>query len=124
MANNRRAGAAGVAEAAEAESAPVAPIRISTKGRDKAPRVPLFELDGEVFTIPDPIPASYAAKFLKRLRDMGENMAAILTVDELLGPDTISALAECEEITQEEMQLIFNELRDRLIGSVSKALGN
>lgn len=100
------------------------PISIKTKDRAKAPRVPLFEIDDQVFTIPEPIPANYAAKFLQRLRVMGENLAAMRTVDELLGPEALDALAGCEEITQEEMQAIFDELNTRLLGSVMKALGN
>ncbi len=69
-------------------------------------RVPLFSIDGDVYTIPKSVPQGLALEFLRIAREHGENVAAGRLLERLLGPKAYTALEQCPSLDDEKMQKI------------------
>ncbi len=71
-------------------------------------RVPLFSIDGEVYTIPKVVPQGLALEFLRIAREYGENVAAGRLLERLLGERAYAALEQCPSLDGEKMQRIVD----------------
>ena len=71
-------------------------------------RVPLFSIDGDVYTIPKSVPQGLALEFLRIAREHGENVAAGRLLERLLGPEAYTALEQCPSLDDEKMQKIMD----------------
>jgi hypothetical protein len=120
MANQRRPAAAGPAKSTGGGE--FEPVRIVRSGKPTN-RVVLFSIDDVDYTIPDPIPGSYAVKFLQQLREVEFQVALMRMVDEILGRDAVDALAACDDLTGDDLKAIFDVVGERLMGVVEQAQG-
>jgi hypothetical protein len=69
-------------------------------------RVPLFSIDGDVYTIPKSVPQGISLEFLRINREMGEAIAVQRLLERLLGPETYAALEQCPSLDDTKMQKI------------------
>lgn len=107
-------------------SEPYVYMQINTESEEEQPegeRIIIFKIDDREYTIPDPIPAFYVARYLKRLRVMDDFTASQQTIDEVMGQDALDALATCEQMTPQQLKAILEFVAEKLIGTVKEVLG-
>lgn len=71
-------------------------------------RVPLFSIDGRVYSIPRMVPQGISLEYLRIVRQFGENAAAGRLLERLLGEEAYTALEECPSLDDEKMQKIMD----------------
>jgi hypothetical protein len=71
-------------------------------------RVPLFSIDGRVYSIPRMVPQGISLEYLRIARQFGENAAAGRLLERLLGEEAYTALEECPSLDDEKMQKIMD----------------
>ena len=86
-------------------------------------RIPFIEIDGTVYTVPKIIPKNIAIKALEIFRNEGDMAIASWLCQEVLGDEAYDALYNCEDMTDEDLKWVFDELSDRALGPLEKALG-
>jgi len=100
------------------------PIKINTKDRPEPKKVTVFEIDDVEYKIVDPVPASYAIKLMRLVNSGLDELAAITAcIDELMGPEALDALAECDAVSEEEMNAIWDYLRTQVLGAINGVTG-
>jgi hypothetical protein len=95
------------------------PIRIDSNEDPFAGigRQPLFYLDGEEFTIPVDVPASYAIEALEDMATMGDAMASRKLMVDVLGDEGYAALRKAgKRMTRQEFGQIQNAVRRLVFG--------
>ena len=100
----------------------IEPRVIGAKKRDEE-KIPFFEIDDVVYYVPKQIPQNIAIKALEVFRDEGELAIASWLCQEVLGDDAYEALRDCEDITPQDLEWLFDELSKRALGPMEKALG-
>lgn len=78
--------------------------------------VPLFELDGEVYSMPKEPPAGVALKYLRISTEQGQDPAAYFMLTTMLGEDAYNALAEHPTLTTEQFDQIFKAVEKHALG--------
>ena len=71
-------------------------------------RVPLFSIDGRVYTVPKFVPQGLSLEFVRLNRQYGENVAAVRLLERMLGPEAYEALEQCPTLDNEQMQKILD----------------
>ncbi|MGY6019596.1 hypothetical protein [Streptomyces spinosirectus] len=71
-------------------------------------RVPLFAIDGKVYTVPKFVPQGIALEFLRLNRQHGEQTAAVRLLERMLGPEAYEALEQCPTLDDVKMQKIID----------------
>jgi hypothetical protein len=71
-------------------------------------RVPLFSIDGEVYTVPKTVPQGFALEFVRLGREYGETVAAVRLLERLLGKEAYAALEQCPTLDDVKMQKIID----------------
>lgn len=97
--------------------------RISTKkpeGERPEPvkRVDLFSIDDETWTVPVKLPPAVGLRYLRTVRDRGADAAAAELLTEAVGADAFDALAECDEMNEDDMSAIIDIVMRISLGSV------
>ncbi len=99
-------------------------IEISTdKPVSNAPEVPVFSLDGRVYTIPAEIPGWLALQVLHRMRTEGEHVAISWALEELL-QEGYHALLAYKGLTTGELKAVLGAVQKRLMGAMEEIQGN
>lgn len=80
-------------------------IELSSKPKSED-RVPLFSIDGEVYSIPRTVPQGVALEFLRISRMQGENVALQRLLERLLGSEAYEALEQSPDLDEDKMQRI------------------
>jgi hypothetical protein len=62
--------------------------------------------------------------YLKTLRNAGSDKAVQVIMDKMLGPEAIDALAECDSISDEDMQKLMRRIQLKVEGLMEKVTGN
>lgn len=87
------------------------PVKIDTaqaKARvAEAEQVPIFEVDGQVFTMPKVARAELGIEYLSRADRGDENGAAWYLLNETLGKDAVNALRKIEGLSDKEFDGIM-----------------
>ncbi|MEV6014741.1 hypothetical protein [Streptomyces sp. NPDC051997] len=71
-------------------------------------RVPLFSIDGRVYTVPKFVPQGLSLEFVRLNRQFGENVAAVRLLERMLGAEAYEALEQCPTLDAEQMQKILD----------------
>lgn len=86
-------------------------------------RIDFFEIGDTTYTRLDPIPKNIALKALAVFRKEGDYAIADWLLETVLGADAYQAVQDCEDITEDDLDWLFNELSAAVLGSLEKALG-
>lgn len=110
-----------VLEHDEADNRVVLPA--STAAALDCPVVVLFELDGREFTVPAKPRAVVSLRYLRAIKQGGQELAAAQLLTDLLGADGFNALCEYEDLTPAQFKAILEAAQRLSIGSMEEAFG-
>jgi hypothetical protein len=82
-------------------------VELSSEIQDEE-RVPLFSIDGEVYTVPKFVPQGISLEFVRLNREHGESVAAVRLLERMLGPKSYEALEQCPTLDEPKMQKIID----------------
>jgi hypothetical protein len=104
------------------------PVRINRTDGQEEEREVLFILDDDdgkpvEYTIPKKIRPNITIRYLQDTYDKGQEFALAAAMREVLGADAMEALADSEDVGEEEMQAIMNIVERKLLSQMNKALG-
>lgn len=91
------------------------PIEIG-KNKSKGDRVPLFSIEGVVYSTPAKPGPSIGLKYMRVLKNEGQEIAVAGLLEDMLGEAGFKALSECEDLTTEELEQVMNEVQKRALG--------
>jgi hypothetical protein len=96
------------------------PVKISTAEVLDEEREPLFFIDEVEYTIPKVIRASILMRYLQDTYDRGQEYALAAGMREVLGAEAMEALADCDQVTDEQMNQIMGIVERKLLGQMRK----
>jgi hypothetical protein len=100
------------------------PVKISTAEVIDEEREPLFFIDETEYTIPKRIRPNIVVQYLQDTYDKGQEFALAAAMREVLGADAMEALAECEAVTDEQMDQLMDIIERKLMAQMKRSLGN
>jgi hypothetical protein len=103
--------------------APRSLIEIVTTDLPEIEQVPLFSIDGQVFSIPAEVDASMALRVLDAARRSGMEAAMSGALEELLGEESYQALLNCKGLTKENLEQIMALVQEISLGGLEAAKG-
>lgn len=111
-------GAAAAAKAAAAKKAKKAPLSFETRKPQADPDlVPLFELDGTVYTMPV-VDTGDALQHLAIVSGMSEAMAGMYLLRNVAGPDAFNALIGKAKLDPADWRRVTIALRAHVFGDL------
>lgn len=87
-------------------------------------RVELFSIDGVDYTIPATPRPNVGLKYLKTLRDKGQDIASAGLLIDLLGESGYTALMNCESLTESQFTQILEIVQDVALGATEDGSKN
>lgn len=81
-------------------------------------KVHLFTLDGKDYFIPERIRPAVGLRYLYDLKTEGEQFAIAGMLFAVLGQETMNALSSSESVTQDDLKVIMEIVRDRAMGAM------
>jgi hypothetical protein len=105
-------------------SGPRSLVEIVTTDQPEVELIPLFSIDGEVYSIPAEVSASMALRVLDTARREGMEAAMSGALEELLGPDAYQALLHCKSLTTDHLEAIMAGVQGHVLGGLDGPLGN
>jgi hypothetical protein len=96
------------------------PVKISTAEVLDEEREPLFFIDEVEYTIPKLIRPNILMRYLQDTIDHGHEYALAAGMREVLGAEAMEALADCDQITDEQMDQIMAIVEKKLMGQMKK----
>lgn len=104
---------------------PLEPVHILTPDEDVEPeRELVFTLDEVEYTILKDVPASFSVAYLNNVRKRGTEFAMAEAMVALLGEDAMDALADCPQMTPENLRQIMKIVERKMLAAQEEALGN
>jgi hypothetical protein len=93
-------------------------LRLSSKDpRPERRKVPLFELDGKVYTVDSPQPPNRGLRYLHMLHTQGPQIAYAYMLETMLGEEGYAALMGFEGLTSEHTERLIQDALKLLLGS-------
>jgi hypothetical protein len=83
------------------------PVELSSEIPEED-RVPLFKIDGTVYTVPKFVPQGVSLEFVRLNRTEGEAVASVRLLERMLGPESYEALEQCPTLDDKQMQKIID----------------
>lgn len=83
------------------------PVELTTEIPEED-RVPLFTIDGKVYTVPKFVPQGVSLEFVRLNRTEGEAVASVRLLERMLGPESYEALEQCPALDDKQMQKIID----------------
>lgn len=105
-------------------NAPRPLIEISTAENDEPDSIPLFSIDGEVYSMPGRVPPAVAIQALEIVADQGMEAAIPFMLKEALGSEGYQALRNCRAMTGAQLEAIMEVVQQHVMGSMDGARGN
>lgn len=100
------------------------PVKISTADVVEEERETLFFIDDAEYTIPKSIRPNITIQYLQDTYDKDQEFALAAAMREVLGADAMEALAECDAVTDEQMDQLMGIVERKLLGQMKRSLGN
>jgi hypothetical protein len=110
--------------AASTKPAPRSLVEIVTTDAPEAELVPLFSIDGQVYSIPAEVSASMALRVLDEARRSGMEAAMSGALEELLGAEAYQALLHCTSLTTAHLEAIMDAVQGHVLGGLEGTTGN
>lgn len=92
-------------------------IEIVTSEED-ADEIPVFSIDGEVYTMPASIPAGIALQAIDVLRESGEMAAGVWMITQVVGEGAYEALKTSPAVTVQNLKDILDRVNDHVMGQM------
>lgn len=86
--------------------------------KDEAEQVELFSLDGQMYSIPAKPKVNIALKYLRLVRQQGQEVAAGWLLEELLGTEAYEALMDFEDLTEEQLETVMMVAQTAILGAM------
>lgn len=86
--------------------------------------IPVFSVDGTVYTMPSTISAALALELLDRLRTESEEQLIGWLLEEVLGTETYETLRSIPHLTTAQLSAIMNHVSDHVQGAMAEIRGN
>src|SRR5690606_34621996 len=99
------------------------PVRIS-KSNVPEERVVLFIIDDVEYTVPKRPRPNIGLKYMRVLRDQGQEIAIAGLLEDMLGKEGYIALTECEYLTNEDFEAVMNLVQKLALGNSEAATKN
>jgi hypothetical protein len=100
------------------------PLRLNSTDEFEVGTIALFYIDDVEYRIPDRFPASLALRYLKRLREVGEEAAVGWMLEDTIGTEAYEALMGYDKLTDENMEHIMKVVSKLLLGSLEAPKGS
>ncbi len=85
--------------------------------------IPVFSLDGTVFTMPTVVSASVSLQALHMARTEGQEAAMSWVMEEVLGTEAYDTLRTCKALTGPQLTAIMEAVEEHVLGQVEEATG-
>jgi len=92
-------------------------------GNSEPEMVTLFSIDGEEYRVPAKPRVNVALKYLTNAREFGEQLAQMMLLEELLGPEGYKALSEYDELTSEQLNEVADLAAKLTLGGLESGNG-
>jgi hypothetical protein len=86
-------------------------------------RVPLFEIDDVVYTVPAKPRVNLALKFMWQSKTLGQDTAAMNILEDLLGTEGFEALVNYDDLTPQDLEAVVTRATKLLMGSLEVVTG-
>jgi hypothetical protein len=91
---------------------------------DEPEPIPVFAIDGETYTMPAVISASFALEVLDRMRTDGEMAVTGWMLEEVLGTEAYEALKGCKGLNTDQLKAIMDHVSEHVMGALEGTSGN
>jgi hypothetical protein len=85
--------------------------------------IPIFRLDGVLWSIPGRVPAGLTLQVMEDMGTIGEQAAMVRALRELMGEDAYAALKGCRYLTPDQLGAVMDKVMDQITGAVEAASG-
>lgn len=86
-------------------------------------KVYLFSLDGTDYFLPEKVGPNVSFRYLRDLRKHGPEMAVAGLFVALLGEDVLDALADAEDLTEEDVEAVMKAVQKHALGTTEGGRG-
>lgn len=83
--------------------------------------VDIFELEGETYSIPKKPRANVLLRYMREVREEGEEKASSRLLESMLGEEAYEALLNCDYLTVDDFQAIMLEVQQHVMGQVEES---
>lgn len=97
------------------------PIRIDSSKVPEIEMVHLFSIDDTDYYMPKRVRPAIAMKFLQEAAEIGVEVAMARAIRTVLGPDTMTALATCDAVTEKQLTQIMDIIENKIYGTIDRS---
>lgn len=108
----------------EEDFEPIRVIERTEEERAEEDRIILFFIGEKAYSIPKQPRANVALKYLRDLRDSGDEIAQANMLAGLLGEEGFNALCDSEDVLTEQFEAIVNIAAARVLGALEQTSKN
>lgn len=98
-------------------------LEFKTKAPAERELVDLFSIDGTIYRMPVKVGANVALGYMKLVRTHGQEAAMGWALEKVLGEDAYTALMNCDDVGQEDLETIMQVVHDNVMGDVEAPKG-
>lgn len=99
-------------------------VELTSATADEDEGIPVFSVDGEVYTMPSVISANFALEVLDRLRTESETQLIGWMLEEVLGEEAYAALRAIPNLKPEQLSAIMDHVSEHVHGALNSISGN
>lgn len=93
-------------------------VEIHSEDFHEGTPVPLFKLDGVLYSMPGTVPTSVALELLDKMTTGGELAAMAWMMATVVGPEAWEALKSAKAVTPEQLTQIIEHVSDHALGAL------
>lgn len=93
-------------------------VEIDSAAEPDVEPIPVFSLDGQIFTMPGYVPASFSLEALERFRTDGEMAATAWMLEEMLGTEAYTALRGARSMSADQLRQIMDRVNEHVMGAL------
>ncbi len=105
-----------------AETAP-ADTSGTPEAEEGAETLVLFSLNGRDYTVPKRVGPNVALRYLRDIRRHGQEHAIAGLMEALLGAEAMDALADYDDLTEEDLESVMKAVQTHVLGPLEKHSG-
>lgn len=83
----------------------------------------LFSINGVTYQIPARVGANISLGYMKLARERGDMIAIGWAAEKVLGEQAYSALMECDDLEQEDLEAVLAVVHKKIMGAVEVGKG-
>lgn len=111
-------------EAPPDDASELAPgIQITTTPAASRKMEDLFSINGVTYQIPALVGANISLGYMKLARERGDMIAIGWAAEKVLGEKAYTALMECDDLTQDDLEAVLSVVHTKLMGAMEVGKG-